>query len=101
MNQSLRIAVADDEARMREFYQQTLSELKHTVVCSARTGIELVEQCRAQKPNLVITDIRMPVMDGIEAAREICSKEPIPIILVSGYSNDQLLERAAEHYVMA
>ncbi len=69
MNRSLRIAIADDEPDMQEYYRTILPVLGHVVVAVADTGRELIEKCRDQRPDLVITDIKMPDMDGIDAAR--------------------------------
>ena len=91
---SLKIAVADDEPRMREYYREILTRLGHQVTCVAASGRELVRGCRNDRPDLVITDIKMPEMDGIEVAVEISQDDPVPIILVSAYHDDQLLERA-------
>ena len=101
MTQNLRIAVADDERDMRDYFRDILPDLGHTVVATAATGRELVEQCRQTNPDLIITDIRMPDMDGIEAADEICRERPIPIILVSAYHDAGLIERAAGSHVLA
>ena len=68
MSRALRIAVADDEPDMRDYFRTILPRLGHEVVAVAETGRELVEQCRATRPDLVITDIKMPDMDGIDAA---------------------------------
>ena len=57
----------------------------HEVVCAAGNGAELVEQCRDTHPDLIITDIKMPNMDGIQAASEITRDKPAPVILVSAY----------------
>jgi two-component system, response regulator PdtaR len=101
MSRSLRIAVADDEPRMLEFYREILPLLGHEVVAAAHTGAELVRQCRAARPELIITDIKMPDMDGIDAAREVCQDEVIPVILVSAFSDPELIERAGANHVMA
>ena len=101
MTRALRIAVADDEADMREFYQSMLPLVGHEVVAAAATGAELVQRSLNQHPDLVITDIRMPDMDGIEAAERICKEEPVPIILVSAYQEPELLQRAQSEYIMA
>jgi two-component system, response regulator PdtaR len=101
MNRSLRIAVADDERDMRDFFQEFLPPLGHTVVATAATGRELVERCRAIKPDLVITDIKMPDMDGIEATSAVCNEQPVPVILVSAHHDAKLLARAEEGYVLA
>jgi YesN/AraC family two-component response regulator len=57
-----------------------LSLLGHRVVVAARDGREMVELCRNSRPDLIITDITMPEMDGIDAVHEISRGEPIPII---------------------
>ncbi len=101
MTQSLRIVVADDERNMHEYLQEALPRLGHEVVGVAQTGRELVELCRTTHPDLVITDIKMPDMDGLVASEEICRETPIPIIVVSAYHDPQFIERATENYVLA
>lgn len=101
MNGALRIAVADDEADMRDWFERMLPTLGHQVVSVAENGRELVEHCRTLKPDLVITDIKMPDMDGIEAAQVISSERPVPIILISAYHDRELVERAEADHVLA
>ena len=101
MTAALSIAVADDEPRMRDYYCSTLPLLGHRVVVVAKDGCEMVERCRNTRPDLIITDIKMPDMDGIDAVREICGVEPIPIILVSAYHDADLLDRAGREHILA
>jgi response regulator NasT len=101
MNRSLRIAVADDEPRMRDYFQKMLPRLGHQVVAVAHTGRQLVEECRKLHPDLVITDINMPELDGIEAAMEIYREQAIPVILVSAYHDRQLIQRAEADHILA
>jgi response regulator NasT len=70
------------------------------VVAQARDGRELVEQCRATRPDLVITDIKMPEMDGIDAAIAIYKDTPLPVILVSAYHDAGLIQRAEADHIM-
>jgi response regulator NasT len=100
MNPVLRIAVADDEPEMQKYYQKCLSRLGHRVVAVASTGRELVEQCRATVPDLVIADIKMPDMDGIDAATTIFRERPVPVILVSAFYDADLVERADAENVL-
>lgn len=100
-NTALRIAVADDDRDMRQFLQELLSRLGHQVIAVAESGRQLIEQCRGLNPDLVVTDIKMPDMDGIDAAGEIYKDAPIPVILVSTYHNRELIERAAVNHVLA
>jgi two-component system, response regulator PdtaR len=91
---ALRIAVADDEPDVREYFQKGLRRLGHDVVGAAANGRELVELCRATRPDLVITDVTMPEMDGIDAAAAIVRERPVPVILVSAFHDPELIARA-------
>lgn len=101
MNRSLSIAVAEDEPLMQQYLSETLGLLGHQVVCMVGTGRELIDRCLALRPNLVMTDIRLPDMDGLEAASEIYAAEPVPIIVISAFHDPQLIERAERNYVLA
>jgi response regulator NasT len=100
MSQNLRISVADDEQDMRDFFERMLPLLGHQVISVAETGSELVEHCRTLRPDLIITDIKMPDMDGIEAANVIGQECPTPVILVSAYHDDASIERAVADHVL-
>jgi response regulator NasT len=99
MSRSLRVAVADDEPDMLLYLRTTLPLLGHEVVTAARTGDELLAQCQAARPDLVITDIKMPGLDGIAAAAAIFRERPTPVILVSAYHDPELVERAGAECV--
>jgi response regulator NasT len=96
----LRIAVADDERDMRQCFQEVLTPLGHQVVTVAATGRDLVDRCHAAPPDLVITDIKMPDMDGLEAGAAINRDRPVPVIVVSGHSDAELLKQASAGGVM-
>ena len=100
MNPFLRIAIADDEPDMRDYFQDVLPRLGHAVVAVAQNGRELVEQCRTEQPDLVITDIKMPELDGIDAAIQLYQEKPMPVILVSAYHDAALIERAEMDHIM-
>lgn len=101
MNKQLRIAVADDEPDMQEYFATMLPRLGHQVTSVAATGRELVEHCRQFRPDLVITDLCMPDVDGILAAQQISQELPIPIILVSAYHSGDWIERAEANFITA
>jgi response regulator NasT len=101
MNRPLRIAVADDEPDMQDYFRTILPGLGHEVVAVAADGRALVEACREQKPDLVITDIKMPDMDGIEAAARIYRDGPVPVILVSAYHDAEFIRRAEADHILA
>jgi len=89
MTKMLRIAVADDEPDVRDYFRVILPRLGHQVVAAAANGRELIEICREHKPDLIITDVRMPEMDGDVAIHEICQTSPVPFILISAYSKPE------------
>jgi DNA-binding response OmpR family regulator len=82
MSRALKIVVADDENDLRDHMKWALTHLGHDVLL-AEDGEQLVEVCRACSPDLVITDRRMPRLDGLAAAAEINRVRPTPVILVS------------------
>lgn len=101
MSRALRIAVADDEPDMQDYFRTILPLLGHEVVAVAKTGRELVESCRTLHPDLVITDIKMPDMDGIDAAAQIYKNAAVPVILVSAHHDPATVRRAEADFVMA
>ena len=101
MADSLKIALADDKPQDASFLRRELSELGHRVLSTSTNGKQLVKQCRLDRPDLVITGIKMPKMDGIQASVEICRDEPLPIIFVSAYYDPELIARALDDHVLA
>lgn len=97
----LKIVVADDEPDMREYFCKVLNHLGHDVVAVAANGAELVARCRDTPPDLIITDIAMPELDGLDALREICRERPVPAIVVSAHHDDDFLERAQREQILA
>lgn len=101
MPESLRIVVADDEVDMRDFYDLTLTGMGHEVVGIAEDGRQLVKLCREHRPELIVTDIRMPELDGLAAVHEISRETPVAAIVVSAYHDKEFLDRAKENSVLA
>src|SRR6266545_6963574 len=99
--ESLRVMVAEDEALTRTILRARLEKLGHQVVAEAETGAQAVELARTTKPDVAIMDIKMPEMDGIEAARQIVSERPCAILFLTAYSEDTLVEQAGETGALA
>jgi response regulator NasT len=97
---SLRIVFADDEPEVRAYFRELLTRLGHEVVL-AQSGRQLVELCRVGRPDLIITDIRMPDLDGLRAAQEASREHPAPVILVSAHHDGDMLGRLNSDDVMA
>jgi len=98
---ALRVLVADDEGLRVMSLKGQLETLGHKVVAEASDGKEAVRLAQELMPDLAILDIKMPGLDGIEAAQMITEARPIPIILLTAYSEKELAERAANANVSA
>ena len=92
----MRILVAEDETIIRLDLKDTLERAGFDVCAEARDGEEAVELARAEKPDLAVLDVKMPRLDGIEAARRILAERPIPIVMLTAYGQDELVTRAVE-----
>ena len=96
-----RVLIADDNTANRKYLAAQLELLGFNVIAAAATGEEAVALYEEFKPNLVIMDIKMPTMDGIEAAKIMTSHNPVPVILITGHSSGLLVDRAIESGVFA
>ena len=92
----MRILVAEDETIIRLDLCSLLDTAGYTVVAEARDGEEAVELAREHEPDLAIMDVKMPRLDGIDAARRILDERPIPIVMLTAYGQDELVARAVE-----
>ena len=96
-----RIVVAEDEAIIRLDLVEMLGEAGYDVVGQASNGEQAVEMALALQPDLVIMDVKMPVMDGLSAADEIGKQRTCPVIMLTAFSQTELVERARDAGVMA
>ncbi len=92
----MRILVAEDETIIRLDLRKTLEDAGFEVCAEARNGEEAVALAAAERPDLAILDVKMPNLDGIEAARRILADRPIPIVMLTAYGQDELVARAVE-----
>src|SRR5207237_561930 len=96
-----RVVIAEDEALIRLDLNETLGELGFDVVGEAGDGERAVALAEELRPDLVILDVKMPVLDGISAARRIAAARIAPVIILTAFSQRELVERARDAGAMA
>lgn len=89
----LRIVIADDEALTRMDIREMLEEVGHIVVGEAGNGKQAIDITQKEKPDLVVLDVKMPVLDGIEATKAITDMG-YPVLLLTAFSQVEIIERA-------
>lgn len=99
--QALRLLIADDEPIIRLDLQKTLESLGYEVVAAVGDGEEAVESARTLRPDCIILDVLMPKLDGIDAARIIYEERIAPVLLLTAYSQLDLVKRAREAHVFS
>jgi two-component system, response regulator PdtaR len=97
----LRVVIAEDEALIRLDLKETLDELGYEVVGEAGDGEKAVALARELRPDLVILDVKMPVLDGISAAQRIAAAGIAPVVILTAFSQRDLVERARDAGAMA
>lgn len=96
-----RVLVAEDESLIRMDLIEMLREEGYDVVGEAADGAAAVEQAELLKPDLVVMDVKMPVLDGISAAKKIVEKRIAPVLILTAFSQRDLVERARAAGAMA
>jgi response regulator NasT len=95
-----RVLVAEDDAIIRMDLKEMLEEERYEVI-EASDGATAVELARTHAPDLCIFDVKMPVMDGITAAQHVSDERIAPVLIITAYSQRELVERAAQAGAMA
>ena len=92
----MKILIAEDETIIRLDLRGLLERAGYDVVAEAKDGEEAVSLAREHEPDLAVMDVKMPRLDGIEAAKRILAERPIPIVMLTAYGQDELVGRAVE-----
>src|SRR4249920_340877 len=92
----MRILIAEDETIIRLDLKQLLERAGYDVVAEAKDGEEAVALARSEEPDLALLDVKMPKLDGIDAARRILEERPVPIVMLTAYGQQELVARAVE-----
>lgn len=101
MKNPLNIVIADNESIIRMDLREMLEEQGHTIVGEAHDGKQALELTRKYRPDLVMMDIKMPNMDGITAAKTIADESISPVILLTAFSDSEIVNRAKDAGVLA
>jgi response regulator NasT len=96
-----RVVIAEDEALIRMDLAEMLAEEGYAVVGQAADGVGAVELAEQERPDLVILDVKMPVLDGIAAAAQIARARIAPVVILTAFSQRELVERARDAGAMA
>jgi response regulator NasT len=96
----LRVVIADDEAVIRMGLKALVTSLGHQVVDTAANGRDALEKTKRLTPDLLLLDIKMPGLDGMAVAETLAAEMPLPIVMLTAFSEKSLIERAANASVM-
>ncbi|MCG8348687.1 MAG: response regulator [Chloroflexales bacterium] len=92
----IRLVIADDESIIRMNLKETLVGMGYLVVGEAGDGVTVINLARELRPDLVLMDIKMPKLDGIQAAKVLTEERIAPVLLLTAYSDRELVDRARE-----
>ena len=93
---SLRVLIVDDQEFIRALLRRQLEKIGHTIVGNATNGLEAVELTESLLPDIVLMDIEMPKLDGLEATKIILEKYPRPIVLLTSHDDPEMVRRASQ-----
>ena len=96
-----RVVIAEDEALIRLDLKEMLEEEGFTVVAEAANGEDAVRLAEQHRPDLVVLDVKMPRLDGISAAEQIAAARIAPVVMLTAFSQPELVERARAAGAMA
>ena len=96
-----RVLIAEDEALIRLDLKEMLEEEGYSVVGEAGDGAQAVALAEELRPDLIILDVKMPILDGIAAAEQIARKRIAPVVILTAFSQRDLVEQAREAGAMA
>lgn len=97
LEKEVTVLIADDDKNIRIYLSNVLSENGYRVICEATNGAEALSQCRKFRPNLAVIDIKMPIMSGIEAAKNIVSEKLCPcVVILTAFNDHESITKASE-----
>ena len=92
----MRVLIVDDESLIRMDLRDIIESCGHEVVAEGTNGVEALALCKKHKPDIILMDVKMPELDGIEAARQIGFHHEAPVVLLTSYSQQDLIDNARD-----
>ena len=92
----MRVLIVDDESLIRMDLRDIIESCGHEVVAEGTNGVEALALCKKHKPDIILMDVKMPALDGIEAARQIGFHHEAPVVLLTSYSQQDLIDKARD-----
>ena len=92
----MRVLIVDDESLIRMDLRDIIESCGHEVVAEGTNGVEALALCKKHKPDIILMDVKMPELDGIEAARQIGFHHEAPVVLLTSYSQQDLIDKAQD-----
>lgn len=92
----MRVLIVDDESLIRMDLRDIIESCGHEVVAEGTNGVEALALCKKYKPDIILMDVKMPELDGIEAARQIGFHHEAPVVLLTSYSQQDLIDKARD-----
>lgn len=92
----MRVLIVDDESLIRMYLRDIIESCGHEVVAEGTNGVEALALCKKHKPDIILMDVKMPELDGIEAARQIGFHHEAPVVLLTSYSQQDLIDKARD-----
>ena len=92
----MRVLIVDDESLIRMDLRDIIESCGHEVVAEGTNGVEALELCKKHKPDIILMDVKMPELDGIEAALQIGFHHEAPVVLLTSYSQQDLIDKARD-----
>ena len=92
----MRVLIVDDESLIRMDLRDIIESCGHEVVAEGTNGVEALALCKKYKPDIILMDVKMPELDGIEAVRQIGFHHEAPVVLLTSYSQQDLIDKARD-----
>ncbi len=98
---NMRVVIAEDDTAVAHSLREQIESVGHVALGMAHTGTEAVRLCQELRPDAMVMDIKLPELDGLEATRQVLERAPTAVVILTGYLEPDLIERATDAGAMA